>query len=143
VRLSDFYEQLSRLPAGSLEFAILLAAPDNTPGETVDVHLSGIGWVEIDDGSKTVKLFPASAIADNTPSHQVFCIDVLLRSLPVDASEPNDLTLTVELPLNRDRPGHFRTSVASVQGLHISLSEESVWLLVRPKEDFPDGVLPS
>jgi len=147
MRLSELYAQVLKAGADAMAFSVLLAEPDQTPGDDVDVLLSEIGWIEIDDDAGEVRLYPKSAVTEETPDQNLFCVERLLEQLPFDVSddisETADLRIVVELPLLRDGFGLLRRALTDVCAVHIGRETEELWLLVRPKEDYPNDQLPA
>jgi hypothetical protein len=147
MRLSELYAQVLNAGAEAMAFPVLLAEPDPTPGDDVDVLLSEIGWVEVDDYAGEVRLYPKSAVTEDTPDQNLFCVERLLEKLPFDVSddisETADLRIVVELPLLRDGFGLLRKALTDVCAVHIGREAEELWLLVRPKEDYPNDQLPA
>jgi hypothetical protein len=147
MRLSELYAQVLNAGAEVMAFPALLAEPDLTPGDDVDVLLSEIGWVEVDDYAGEVRLYPKSAVTEETPDQSLFCVERLLEQLPFDVSddisETADLRIVVELPLLRDGFGLLRRALTDVCAVHIGRETEELWLLVRPTEDYPKDQLPA
>ena len=75
MRLSELYAKVSKAGAEVMAFPILLAEPDQTPGDDVDVLLSAVGWVEVDDYAGEVRLYPQSAVTEQTPDQNLFCVE--------------------------------------------------------------------
>ena len=143
MRLSELYARISSAGAEALEFAVLIAQPDMTPGDDVDVLLSGIGWVEVDIEAGEVRLYPKSAITEETPDQNIFCVGRVLERLPFDVSSAGDLRISVELPLLRDGVGLMSKSLTAVCDVHIGREAEELWFLARPKEEYPSDQLPA
>jgi hypothetical protein len=141
MRLSELYAILSRAGAEALAFSVLIAEPDETPGDDVDVLLSEIGWVEIDDIAGEAKLYPRSAVSEATPDQNLFSLERLLERLPSDVSEymgaTADARILVELPLVRDGVGLLSKALVEVCDVHVSHEIAEAWLLVKPKAEYP------
>lgn len=146
MRLSELYAAFSKAGQEALAFPILIAEPDDAPGDDVDVVLSEIGWIETDDVAAEVRLYPKSAVSEATPDQNLFCVERLLEQLPSDVSDymgaTADARILVELPLMRDGVGLLRKALVDVCDVHISREVEEAWLLVKPKADYPSGQLP-
>jgi hypothetical protein len=147
MRLSELYAQVSKAGTETMMFPVLLAEPDLTPGDDIDILLSGIGWIEVDDYAGEVRLYPKSAVTEQTPDQNLFCVERLLEQLPADVSEEisdaADLRIVAELPLLRDGFGLIRKALVDVCDIHIAREAEELWLLVRPKDDYPNDQLPA
>ena len=147
MRLSELYAQVLNAGAAAMAFPALLAEPDQTPGDDVDVLLSEIGWVEVDDDAGEIRLYPKSAVTEETPDQNLFSVERLLEQLPFDIGEeisgPGDLRIVVELPLLRDGFGLLRKALTDVCGVHVGPESEELWLLVRPKDEYPNDQLPA
>jgi len=143
MRVSELYERVWNIRSQVNGFSVLLAAPDLTPGDDVDVLLSGIGWVEVADDAGEVRLYPASAVTEETSDQRVECVEHLLQQLPFDVSVTGDFRIVVELPLQRDGSGLIRKALTDVCEMHVGAEAQEVWLLVGPAQNFPTDQLPA
>ena len=147
MRLSELYAQVLNAGAPAMAFTALLAEPDQTPGDDVDVLLSEIGWVEVDHDAGEIRLYPKSAVTEETADQNLFSVERLLEQLPFDVGEEisgaGDLRIVVGLPLLRDGFGLLRKALTDVCGMHVGRESEELWLLVRPKDEYPSDQLPA
>ena len=147
MRLSELYAQVLNAGAPAMAFTALLAEPDQTPGDDVDVLLSEIGWVEVDHDAGEIRLYPKSAVTEETADQNLFSVERLLEQLPFDVGEEisgaGDLRIVVGLPLLRDGFGLLRKALTDVRGMHVGRESEELWLLVRPKDEYPSDQLPA
>jgi hypothetical protein len=139
MRLSDLFAQIGT--AGDvMSFAAYLAAPDR---DGTDVDLASVGRVEVDYGQGVARLYPASTSTDADSVEPEPYFGMVLSQLPTVADGENDLRLVVEVPLLRDDGDDSRVSFVDLVGVRIGKASQEVWLLVRPTEDFAEGLLPT
>jgi hypothetical protein len=139
MRLSELFAQLDAVP-GVVSFTAYLAAPDQ---DGSDVDLVPVGRVEVDSEQRVARLYPASTDTDPDSVDPEPYLGMVLSQLPMDAAGENDLRLLVEVPLLRHEADDERVNLVDLVGVRIGKESEEVWLLVRPAEDFADGLLPN
>lgn len=143
MKVSELFRVVTEAGAECRDFSVVLAQVDPVPGDSVDVDLADIGWVELNFEAGQARVFPRSAVTDDTPDQQVSVLDTLLQHLPTDNLGGNDLALVAELPLDRDGPGLILRRFVEIRGLHLGKESGEAWLLVNPKEEFGDSTLPA
>ena len=140
--LSELYAQVEAASDDVWNYTLYLAAPDSRPGDNADVLLCCVGRVELNFEAKEARLFPASdPDEDSVESLRYF--GMMMEKLPFDISGTNDLSLVVELPLDRDTADHEPVSLADVVELHIGDKSREAWLLVTPISEFAHADLPT
>jgi len=142
MRLDEFYSQMRNAGPDVHSFELQLAYADPTPDDDIDVQLSEIGWLEVDHEAGQIRLYPRSAVTDETPCEPVPTLGVLLDMLPIEIEETSGLEVVVEFPLDRESKGLMRTSLSAVFALHLGKQSEEAWLLLNPAQAFGNGVLP-
>ena len=140
MRLSELFNQLSAVPCEIHEFSLALAEPDIVEGDTVDVQLVPIGRLELLFELGEARVHPV--IPDEAADDYYTVLGVFLEKLPLVASPDLDLRLTVELPLIREGASLVDRQVREIEAAHVGVQSEEVWLLVRPVEEYGEGVLP-
>ena len=140
MRLSEIHAELESIRSSSHEYEVQLAQVDPTPGDDIDVHLSEIGWVELDYEAGQARLYPRSAVTESTPDVAMPTVELLQQQLTYDETGDSNLLLLAELPLDREGRGWIRTSLEEVQHVHVGRESREVWLLVGPKADFEDAL---
>lgn len=143
MRLSELYRQIRSAGPDCQQFGVVLAQVDPIVGDDIDVQLSGIGWVETDFDAGQARLFPQSAVTEDTPYQQIDSVEMLLGQLPFHTGDDSDLTVVAELPLDRDRPGLILRRMTEIRALHVGAESCEVWLLTSPKEAYGSDVLPT
>ena len=143
MRLDEFYSQIRNAGPDVQEFELLLAQADPTPGDDVEVQISEIGWIEVDYDAGQIRIFPRSAVTEDTPDQQIPSLEGLLQLLPFAIDENNALEFFAELPLDRGSPGLIRTAMSEVYALHLAKQSAEAWLLLSPSEVFGNEVLPA
>ena len=143
MRLREFFKEVRQLPPQCLDYPLFIAAPDNVEGDSVDVQLAQVGQVRepMENGQRC--LVPNSEALDEAESGPYETLESLLRALPSGLLEEDDTPLVVELPLDRDKPGYIHLSNAEIRDIYVGESTQEVWLLVRPKGDYPSESLPA
>ena len=136
MRLSEFHTQILSIKPNAEEYLVWIAQVDPTPGDEIDVHLSDVGWVELDYEAGQARLYPRSAVTDSTPEQAIPTMEDLQLLLPYDDTGDSNLLVLAEVPLDREGPGLIRTSLEEIQYVHIGNESQEVWLLVGRKEAF-------
>lgn len=142
MKLSELYAQVQAASDDVLDYALYLAAPDSTPGEDADVFLCAVGRVELDFDRAEARLFPASDEEDDAAEPLPY-LGMVMEKLPVDINGTNDLSLVVEVPLDRDTAEKEPVSLSDLADLYIGDKSREAWLLVRPRSEFKDDDLPA
>ena len=142
MRLREFFEKVRRLPAESLGYPLFIAAPDTVDGDSVDVQLAQVGQVRESAENGQRCLVPNSEALDEASSGPYDTLDALLQALPSGLLDEDDTPLVVKLPLDRDKPGHMHLSNAEIRDMHVGEASQEVWLLVRPRNEYPNESLP-
>lgn len=138
MKLSELFGELQGIE-DLVDFTAYLAAPDE---DGTDVDLVSVGRVEVDYENHVARIYPASTDTDPDSVEPEPYLEMILSQFPKDAFGESDLELLVEVPLLRDEPDHDKTSLVGLAGVHVGKASEEVWLLVRPAEEFAEGLLP-
>lgn len=142
MKLSELYAQLQDASDDVLNYTLFLAAPDPTPGDNADVLLCAVGRLELDFDANEAQLFPASDRDDDSVEPLPY-LGMVVEKLPADVSGTNDLSLVVELPLDRDAAEPGPVSWSDLEALYIGAKSREAWLLARPLSEFKDDDLPA
>ena len=143
MRLREFFAEVKALPVEAREFPLFLAMPDVVEGDDIDVQLVQIGQVKRPDEGSEILLIPASAEDAEASPESCDTLEALLRVLPSGLLDEDDVRVAVELPLDREKPGHIHLSVTDIWALHVGVESQEVWVLLRPQSEFPPNGLPA
>ena len=107
------------------------------------MDLASVGRVEVDYEKGLARLYPVSTASDPDSVEAEPYLGMVLSQLPTDAVGDNDLRLVAEVPLVREETDGDQVSLVDIADICIGKAAEEVWFLVRPADEFADGLLPT
>lgn len=137
--VKDFQTKIASLPNDSAEYQLYLAEPDTIDGPAVDVELVPVIKVSWDAQEKTLRLFPEEDASDEDALPTA--ADVIAE-IPMEVEGAPDATLLVEVALVRPETKNYRVYFSDVRDIVVGQKSFEIWLLVRPRSEYRDQVLP-
>ena len=140
MRLRSFLDQVAALPEEPSAYMAYLAAPDTVEGDSIEIQLVPVVRVEWDDGAKIVRLYPELPDSDDGTMPTV---DDLMANFPPDSEITPEVRLQVQIPIVRSGAGYYHLGFIEIPEIVIGLESKELWLLTKPRKEYPAEELPA
>ena len=137
--LQSLLDLVSAIPEDPSGYMVYLAAPDTVDGDTIDVQLVPVARVEWKPEAKAVRLYPdlPESDGDTLPT-----LDDVMADFPKEWEMTPDIEVQVEVPILRPGPGYYHLGFVDIQGVVVGAESREVWLLARPRNEYPIDSFP-
>lgn len=142
MKFSEFGKAFAGNETLYAEFTVLLVDLDLVPSDGVDVVISPVRDLEIDAGTGEIRLYSAAVCQDSgRPPLALF--EYFRGAWPMAGVYDGDFDVKVQMPIAPEQYPGQPVSLQPLAGVWIGRESEEIWLLVRPRSEYPADLLPA
>jgi hypothetical protein len=140
MRLQSLLDVVSAIAEDPSDYMVYLAAPDTVDGDAIDVQLVPVARVEWKPEAKAVRLYPdlPESDGDTLPT-----LDEVMEYFPKEWEMTPEIDVQLEVPILRPGPGYYHLGFADIQGIVVGPESREMWLLTRPRNEYPVDSFPA
>lgn len=140
MRLQTLLDKIATLPDEPAAYLVYLATPEPTESGETNVELIPVVKVEWDAPSQSIRLYPELADADDDT---LPTLQEVMDAFPPEWEVTPGTRLQVQVPIVRSVTDARPTSFVDVHDMAVGLLSMEFWLLLKPRDEYPQADLPT
>ena len=140
MRLQSLLDKVATLPEEPTAYLVYLAVPEPGDGGLPNVELIPAVRVEWDEPSQSVRLYPEFTGANDDTLQS---LGDLIDNFPFEGEIPPEARLQVQVPIVRSVEDSTPTSFVEIHDIAVGLKSQEFWLLLKPRDEYPQSELPA